>query len=71
MRSFVHARLALFLLLCASGPGLSTSLRRQVRAVDSPQISLSHKVVPTTASVQINGNGFEQVETVYLGCDPR
>ena len=72
MHSFVRSRPGLFLLLlvlCASGLGLTTSLRGIARAVNPPHIWLSNKVAPPTASVQLNGGGFGQSETVNVDFD--
>src|SRR6266566_819777 len=73
MRSFAHARLGLFLLLfllvCSSGLGLTTSFRGVAQAVNPPHIWLSNKVAPPTASVQLNGGGFGQSEMVNVDFD--
>ena len=60
--------LFLVLLLLATGLGLSASYRGVAHAA-GPRIWLSQKVGPPTASVQLNGGGFSQSETVNVNFD--
>src|SRR5215469_6710066 len=68
MRSASRSRLSLLLVLLlvfAGGLGLSTSLRGVSQAA-SPQLWLSQKVGPPTASVQVHGYGFGHSENVRV-----
>jgi hypothetical protein len=69
MRFSFRSRFSLFfvlLLLLATGIGLFTSFRGVAQAANSPGIWLSQKVGPPTASMQLNGGGFGQSETVNV-----
>jgi outer membrane protein assembly factor BamB len=72
MRFSFRSRIDLFLvllLLLATGLGLLASFRGMARAANTPRIWLSQKVGPPTASVQLNGGGFGQSETVNVNFD--
>jgi outer membrane protein assembly factor BamB len=67
----MRSRLGLFLvflLVFTAGFGLYTSIRGVARA-SGPQIWLSQKVGPPTASVQAYGKGFSHGETVLVEFD--